>query len=480
MEELPSESRATQSAHLHDGEPLQVTDMDVGESSGTTGAGNHKTLAVLKSLISLHRVHIAVILEPRISGDAAFKMITRLGMSHSHQVETAGYSGGIWVLWTAPIHLHIIYNNCQFIHCQLSLPNGIRSYFTVVYGSPKATFRTVLWTHLHCLVDEITEPWMVIGDFNAITTGVDKSGGKPSTGCKRYRSWIDSHGTIDLDYIGSRYIWSNSLFHERLDRVFTNELWVHHFTAHRPPRRRKPIKALKLANGTWCTDQNILRNHATLFYAMLYSGDAGVDVRYGIRGQFSLLTHRQLTHLQVPITEDEVHRAFFDMDPFKAPGPAGFNARFYQHNWDTLKASICKMVSSVFDTDQIDAAMNKSVLVLLPKIPQPQAFHHLRPISLINVGTKIVTKASVDHIHLLNAILDEFCHSSSQAISKDKTIMYCSPNIDQEHALSLSSLMGIQLVGDLGKYLGVPLIHSRVSKSTYQELTSKIWKRVDL
>ncbi|KAJ8899794.1 hypothetical protein K2173_019494 [Erythroxylum novogranatense] len=82
-------------------------------------------------------------------------------------------------------------------------------------------------------------------------------------------------------------------------------------------------------------------------------------------------------------------------------------------------------------------------------------------------------------ILLLNTILDDFCQSSGQAINIDKTLMYCSPNVSMERALSLSSLMGVRLVADLGKYLGAPLLHGRFSKTTYQDLTFTIRRRVD-
>lgn len=41
-------------------------------------------------------------------------------------------------------------------------------------------------------------------------------------------------------------------------------------------------------------------------------------------------------------TEEEISNALFQIGPLKALGPDGLPARFFQRNWDLLKADIVK------------------------------------------------------------------------------------------------------------------------------------------
>ncbi|CAI9108429.1 OLC1v1008013C1 [Oldenlandia corymbosa var. corymbosa] len=63
-------------------------------------------------------------------------------------------------------------------------------------------------------------------------------------------------------------------------------------------------------------------------------------------------------------------------------------------------------------------------------------------------------------------------------VSKAKIVLYYTPNVETSLAVTLSSMLGVKLVNNLGRYLGVPMIHGRVTKSTYSEVLSKIQNKV--
>lgn len=44
-------------------------------------------------------IHVFIIVEPRVSGGRAEKIISRISFSKNYRVEAEGYSGGIWILW---------------------------------------------------------------------------------------------------------------------------------------------------------------------------------------------------------------------------------------------------------------------------------------------------------------------------------------------------------------------------------------------
>lgn len=52
-------------------------------------------------------------------------------------------------------------------------------------------------------------------------------------------------------------------------------------------------------------------------------------------------------------------------------------------------------------------------------------------------------------------------------------------NTDDRLKSSIGQTLGFQLTEDLGTYLGVPLFHSRVTKSTFQFLVDKVQHKLN-
>jgi len=63
----------------------------------------------------------------------------------------------------------------------------------------------------------------------------------------------------------------------------------------------------------------------------------------------------------------EIKTAVFQMNPDKAPGPDGFNAFFFQNNWDIVKNNVIQAVLQFFRTGKILKQLNHTFLTLIPK-----------------------------------------------------------------------------------------------------------------
>lgn len=75
-------------------------------------------------------------------------------------------------------------------------------------------------------------------------------------------------------------------------------------------------------------------------------------------------------------------------------------------------------------------------------------------------------------------VLDNFCDISGQSMNLHKSKMYVSPNLPISEARNLSHICGIALTDDLGNYLGIPLLHSRVNKNHFNRIIEKIQSRL--
>ncbi|XP_020266263.1 uncharacterized protein LOC109841729 [Asparagus officinalis] len=63
-----------------------------------------------------------------------------------------------------------------------------------------------------------------------------------------------------------------------------------------------------------------------------------------------ILTFEAKKWLVKEINHKEIKEALFQMNPDKAPGPDGFNAYFYQHNWSLIKDDVILAVKSFFSS----------------------------------------------------------------------------------------------------------------------------------
>lgn len=80
--------------------------------------------------------------------------------------------------------------------------------------------------------------------------------------------------------------------------------------------------------------------------------------------------------------------------------------------------------------------------------------------------------------NIMRYVLDRFCAASGAKVSLEKSRLFISPKAPSRHKCMMSRLLGVSISNNLGKYLGVPLIHGRVGKGTYRELIEKINSRL--
>ena len=99
-------------------------------------------------------------------------------------------------------------------------------FLTIVYGFNKEEDRLSLWNDL--ISFGIEEPWILLGDFNAILYKEDRIGRK-AKGPILDGFWrcVQACGFEDVKYSGCRYTWTNKQegddrIYSKIDRVLAN------------------------------------------------------------------------------------------------------------------------------------------------------------------------------------------------------------------------------------------------------------------
>ncbi|KAG8479287.1 hypothetical protein CXB51_029072 [Gossypium anomalum] len=107
------------------------------------GCANIKFPRIFREYDMEYEPDIISLLKPRISGAKADKIIAKLGFQYSHRVEAIGFSGGIWLGWKGSVCLEVLCNHPQFILTRVwkkpSIPwMAIRDFNAVLAPSEKS------------------------------------------------------------------------------------------------------------------------------------------------------------------------------------------------------------------------------------------------------------------------------------------------------------------------------------------------------
>ncbi|XP_039053962.1 uncharacterized protein LOC120196158 [Hibiscus syriacus] len=257
-------------------------------------------------------------------------------------------------------------------------------------------------------------------------------------------------------------------------------------------------------------------NHTRNFYEKLFTSELNNPQPYESRGLFPSLTSVQLNTLSRPFSNEEIKGALFSMGALKASGLDGIHASLYHRNWETVGGNVCRLVKHVLEGGTMEESLNSTLLVLLPKVDNPETITQFRPISLCLVLYKIITKVIVNRIKPIlpelvskcqtsfipgRSIIDnivlaqELVHSMrvkkreervdghqnmlgnkpSQKVSLHRTSIFFSSNVPSHTKDALAKELSIHKVKDLGTYLGrITLAKSALPTIPYYTMQSTL------
>ncbi|XP_019265754.1 PREDICTED: uncharacterized protein LOC109243299 [Nicotiana attenuata] len=133
-----------------------------------------------------------------------------------------------------------------------------------------------------------------------------------------------------------------------------------------------------------------------------------------------IVTEEDNDYLTMMPTEEEIKEAILNISSDSAAGPDGFNGAFYQSCWHIIKEDITRFVQDFFKGAQLTKYFSHTCLVLIPNIDAPETFSNLRPISLSNVSSKIISKILSRR---LNPLLPKLISNNQSGFVKDRLIM---------------------------------------------------------
>jgi len=177
-----------------------------------------------------------------------------------------------------------------------------------------------------------------------------------------------------------------------------NTKFYHALTKQRRARNR--IVGLHDSVGNWITENNMMEKVVVDYFQDLFSTTSPSDFESFLAEVTMGITPQMNQQLLRLATENEVKEALFMMHPEKAPGPDGMTALFFQHSWHIIKKDLVEMVNNFLVSGEIDPRLNITNICMIPKTERPTRMTELRPISLCNVGYKIISKVLCQRLKL--------------------------------------------------------------------------------
>ena len=132
--------------------------------------------------------------------------------------------------------------------------------------------------------------------------------------------------------------------------------------------------------------------------------------------------HNDLDELVQPFSRKEIDNVINKMANDKAPGPDGFNGMFLKKCWHIIKEDIYQLCDDFFEERVSIQAINSSFITLVPKSNNPTTVSDFRPISLLNLIVKLLTKLMANR---LQKRIIPLLHLNQYGFIKGRTIQDC-------------------------------------------------------
>jgi hypothetical protein len=126
--------------------------------------------------------------------------------------------------------------------------------------------------------------------------------------------------------------------------------------------------------------------------------------------------------LTAPFSYQEIFKVVTDLKHNSAPGPDGLPAEFFQDFWDLIKKDIWNMCDD-FSKGKLDIErLNYGLITLIPKVDNAMEMKKFRPICLLNVCYKIITKSLNNR---LSTCINKVISENQYGFIKGKYILDC-------------------------------------------------------
>ena len=166
-------------------------------------------------------------------------------------------------------------------------------------------------------------------------------------------------------------------------------------------RRSNRIQRIIDDQGLLQETQKEIGTAFTNYFSILFATDGMEHMEERLVAVEERVTGAMNETLLQPFNEQGIRTTLFQMGPLKAMGPDGFNAGFFQKNWEIVGPEVCQTILSILNNGDISTKLNSTFIALIPKTKNPLNVTEFRPINLCNVLYKMVSKVLANRLNMI-------------------------------------------------------------------------------
>ena len=219
----------------------------------------------------------------------------------------------------------------------------------------------------------------------------------------------------------------------------------------------KIIPKLIDENEREITDQTEIIEKQKLFYEKLYSSSNPVFDREHEKLFFdknnpylNFLSEEEMQLCEGNLRRGECLEALKSMKNSKSPGIDGFTAEFYKFFWSDLSEFLINSYNYSFDQGSLSISQTQGMITCIPKEGKSKFYlKNWRPITLLNVDTKIASSALANRI---KPLLTKLISETQKGFLKGRYIGECTRLIfDLIEKVEAEEIPGLLLLLDFEK-----------------------------
>lgn len=107
-------------------------------------------------------------------------------------------------------------------------------------------------------------------------------------------------------------------------------------------KTKNRIDGIQSSSNEWISNPNEVRSIISNYFVDLFStsNPSQRSIENALYGMEARISETMKAQLDAPYIDADIHEALFRTSPWKALGPDGIHAGFFQKNWDLLDLSL--------------------------------------------------------------------------------------------------------------------------------------------
>ncbi|KAJ0780408.1 putative RNA-directed DNA polymerase [Helianthus annuus] len=172
-------------------------------------------------------------------------------------------------------------------------------------------------------------------------------------------------------------------------------------------------------NGLWVSKPTLVKKEIYRFFKKKFEED-WVDRPRLVCADIKRISEVDADFLDARFSKEEIKRAIFDCGDDRAPGPDDISFRLIKRFWNLFEVDFFNIMEEFFVNGVINLGCGSSFIALIPKVIDPLSLKEYRPISLVGVVNKVISKILANRLKI---VLDSVISGSQSAFIKGRLIL---------------------------------------------------------